>query len=267
KSIIQQYTREAGVRNLEREISTILRKVARQIAEKNGAYKESQITIKVSDVSNYLGPQKFLPQLAEIEDSVGMATGLAWSEAGGDILFIEVTLMPGRGNLQLTGQLGEIMKESAQAAASYVRSHWQSLGLPERFFHKFDVHVHVPEGAIPKDGPSAGIALTSAIVSAFTGIPVKKDVAMTGEVTLRGRVLEIGGLKEKVLAAHRAGVKIIIAPADNQKDLEDIPDYVLKDLKFVWVKHMDDVLRVALIRPPMPRVHKSVPVSSHPALA
>ncbi len=266
RSVIQQYTREAGVRNVEREISTILRKVARKIAEGEGK-DESQIKITMKDLQSYLGPQKFLPQLAEIEDTVGMVTGLAWNEAGGDILFIEVTLMPGKGVLQLTGQLGDIMKESGQAATSYVRSHWQSLGLPERFFHRFDVHVHVPEGATPKDGPSAGIALTSAIISAFTGIPVKKDVAMTGEVTLRGRVLEIGGLKEKVLAAHRAGVKTIIAPADNKKDLEDLPDYVLKDLKFVWVKHMDEVLNVALIRTPMPRVQKSIPVTSHPAFA
>jgi ATP-dependent Lon protease len=200
-------------------------------------------------------------------DEIGMVTGLSVTEAGGEILFIEVTLMPGKGGLLLTGQLGEVMKESGQAAMSYVRTRWQALGLPERFFQKVDVHVHVPEGAIPKDGPSAGIALTTAIVSAFTKIPVHKDIAMTGEVTLRGRVLEIGGLKEKVLAAHRAGVKTIVAPADNEKDLEDIPQYVLDDLKFVWVKHMDDVLKVALTRLPQVATQKRVPLQPQPALA
>ncbi len=256
-SIIREYTREAGVRSLEREASAVIRKVARKIAEGNGEVKK--FTITPADVHKFLGPIKFLPILAEKEDEIGMVTGLSVTEAGGEVLFIEVTLMPGKGNLLLTGQLGDVMKESGQAAMSYVRSHWLSLGLPENFFQKVDVHVHVPEGAIPKDGPSAGITLTTAIVSAFTKIPVKKDVAMTGEVTLRGRVLEIGGLKEKVLAAHRAGVKTVIAPADNEKDIEDIPDYVQKDLKFVFVKHMDEVLKVALIRPPQPKARKTVP--------
>ena len=264
KTIIQQYTREAGVRSLEREISAVMRKVARKIAEGD---KALGFKIKAKDVQKYLGPIKFLPQLTEIEDTVGMTTGLAVNEAGGEILFIEVTLMPGKGVLQLTGHLGDVMKESGQAAVSFVRSHWRELGLPERFFHKFDIHVHVPEGATPKDGPSAGIALTTAIVSAFTRIPVRREIAMTGEVTLRGRVLEIGGLKEKVLAAHRAGVKTVIAPADNEKDLEDIPDYVLSDLKFIWVKHMEDVLKVALIRPPVAASPKRVPITPHPALA
>jgi len=175
--------------------------------------------------------------------------------------------MPGKGGMLLTGQLGDVMKESGQAALSYVRSHWSKLGLPERFYHKFDIHVHVPEGAVPKDGPSAGIALTTAIISAFTGIPVRKEIAMTGEVTLRGRVLEIGGLKEKVLAAHRAGVKTVIAPADNEKDLEDIPQYVLDDLKFVFVRHMDEVLKVALVRPPTATQLKRAPMHQQPALA
>lgn len=265
--IIQEYTREAGVRNLEREIASVARKVARKIAEGNHILLKG-LKITAKDIKTYLGPTKFLPQLAEIEDTVGMATGLAVDESGGHILFIEVTLMPGKGVLTLTGQLGEVMKESGQAAMSYVRSHWRELGLPEKFYHKYDIHVHVPEGGVPKDGPSAGIALTSAIVSAFTQIAVGKDVAMTGEVTLRGRVLEIGSLKEKVLAAHRAGVKTIIAPSDNQKDLEDIPRYVLADLKFIWVKHMDEVLKVALThpltvhQPKRPTVH---PI--HPALA
>lgn len=265
RSVIREYTREAGVRNLERELSAIMRKVARKIAEGNGESKKAVIT--PDGVHKFLGPIKFLPILAEKEDEVGMTTGLSVTEAGGEVLFIEVTLMPGKGVLLLTGQLGDVMKESGQAALSYVRAHWNHLGLPERFFHKVDVHVHVPEGAIPKDGPSAGIALTTAIVSAFTKIPVRRDVAMTGEVTLRGRVLEIGGLKEKVLAAHRAGVKTIIAPSDNEKDLEDIPDYVLKDLHFDWVKHMDEVLRVALVRSPILRQHKTIPVSPQPALA
>lgn len=266
RSVIREYTREAGVRNLERELSAIMRKVARKVAEGNGEARlpDGQVKkhfVTPQEIHRLLGPIKFLPQLAEIEDTVGMTTGLSVTEAGGEILFIEVTLMPGKGVLLLTGQLGDVMKESGQAAMSYVRSHWLSLGLSERFFQKVDVHVHVPEGAIPKDGPSAGIALTTAIVSAFAKIPVHKDVAMTGEVTLRGRVLEIGGFKEKVLAAHRAGVKVVVAPSDNQKDLEDIPDYVQKDLKFVFVKHMDEVLEVALTRPPKTIQPKQIPVT------
>lgn len=253
-AIIQQYTREAGVRGLEREISTVLRKVARKIAEGDTS---KVFTITGSDIKSYLGPVKFLPLLAEKEDEVGVSTGLSVSEAGGNILFIEATLMPGKGSLVLTGQLGDVMKESAQAAVSYVRSHWQHLGLPEKFYQKYDVHVHVPEGAIPKDGPSAGIALTTALTSAFTKTPIRRDVAMTGEVTLRGRVLEIGGLKEKVLAAHRAGVKTVIVPEDNKRDMEDIPQYVQDELTFVFVKHMDDVLKVALVRPPQASAPKA----------
>lgn len=247
--VIESYTREAGVRNLERELSGIIRKIVRKIAEGEMSKK---FKIGKDDVEKLLGPIKFEPELAEIEDMVGASTGLGWSEAGGSILFVEVTLMPGKGGVQLTGQLGEVMKESAQAAMSYVRAHWHSLGLPEKFFNKLDVHIHIPEGAVPKDGPSAGIAMTTAIVSAFTGIPVRRDVAMTGEVTLRGRVLPIGGLKEKIIAAHRAGVKQVIIPENNKKDLaeEDIPKYVLEDLDFHFVKHMDDVLKIALIRTP-----------------
>lgn len=262
--IIDGYTREAGVRSLERELSAVVRKVAKKIAEGESTKK---IDITPIEVRKLLGPVQFLPQLAEIEDMVGASTGLAVTQTGGDILFVEVTLMPGRGQVQLTGQLGDVMKESAQAAMSYVRANWVKLGLPERFFHKVDVHVHVPEGAVPKDGPSAGIALTTAIVSSFTQIPVHKDVAMTGEVTLRGRVLEIGGLKEKVLAAHRAGVKIVIAPENNRKDLEDIPQYVLDDLEFRFVKHIDDVLKVALTRPPQTNSSKRMHIAPRPALA
>ncbi len=257
RDIIRGYTREAGVRSLEREVSAVFRKVARKIAEG----EKKKFVILPKDIHGFLGPIKFLPILAEKEDEIGMVTGLSVTEAGGEVLFIEVTLMPGKGNLLLTGQLGDVMKESGQAAMSYVRSHWADLGLPEGFFQKVDVHVHVPEGATPKDGPSAGVTLTTAIVSAFTKIPVHKEIAMTGEVTLRGRVLEIGGLKEKVLAAHRAGVKIIIAPSDNEKDIEDIPDYIQKDLKFFFVKHMDNVLKVALVRLPQPAPRKRIPVS------
>lgn len=262
--VVQRYTREAGVRNLERELSSIIRKVVRKIAEgeKTKTYK-----ITPEEVAKMLGPAKFIPQLAEIEDTVGMSTGLAYTEVGGEIMFIEVTLMPGRGQLILTGQLGDVMKESGTAAMSYVRANWSKLGLPERFYQKVDVHVHVPEGAVPKDGPSAGIALTTAIISAFSKVPVRKHVAMTGEVTLRGRVLEIGGLKEKVLAAHRAGVKTILAPENNRKDLEDIPDFVQKDLEFIFVKHMDDVLKEALVQPPTTGAIKKIPQSPPPAFA
>lgn len=263
RKIIHEYTREAGVRHLERELSSILRKIARKIAE---GEKTKKYVVKSEDIKSYLGPVKFLPLLAESQDEIGMSTGLAVMESGGEILFIEVTLMPGKGSMQLTGHLGDVMKESAQAAISYVRSNWAHLGLPEKFFHKYDIHVHVPEGATPKDGPSAGIALTTAIISAFTKIPVRKDVAMTGEVTLRGRVLEIGGFKDKVLAAHRAGVKLVIAPKDNEKNLEDIPDYVQKDLEFLFVKHMDEVLSVALVRSiQMPRTTR--PRIVQPAVA
>lgn len=262
--VIAAYTREAGVRNLERELSSVIRKIARKVA---AGERQKKYAIDPKAVEELLGPIKFLPQLAEIEDMVGASTGLAVTEAGGDVLFIEVTLMPGKGQLQITGQLGDVMKESAQAAMSYVRANWSKLGLLERFFQKVDVHIHVPEGAVPKDGPSAGIALTSAIVSAFTKIPVRKDIAMTGEVTLRGRVLEIGGLKEKVLAAHRAGVKTVVAPEYNKKDLIDIPKYVLDDLQFGFVKHMDEVLDIVLIKPPGASSIKKHPFVPQPALA
>jgi ATP-dependent Lon protease len=243
--IIRRYTREAGVRNLEREIATVFRKIAKAVVE--GKAKNKVITPE--NIAKYLGPAKFTSSLAEKKNEVGMATGLAWTEAGGDILFIEVALMKGKGNLTLTGQLGNVMKESCQAAMSYVRSRAEKLGLKPDFYQKIDVHVHVPEGAVPKDGPSAGIAITTALVSALTGIPVNSLVGMTGEITLRGRVLEIGGVKEKVIAAHRAGLKTIIMPKENRKDLEDIPKEVLRDLRFVFVSHMDEVLRVALTKP------------------
>jgi ATP-dependent Lon protease len=245
--IIRRYTREAGVRNLEREIATIFRKIAKKIADEE--HNTKTVDIRPKSLHEYLGPYKFTSYLAEKKDEVGMSTGMAWTEAGGDILFIEAALMPGRGAITLTGQLGDVMKESAQAALSYVRSRWKVLGLNEKFFQKIDVHIHVPEGAVPKDGPSAGAAIAVALVSALTKIPVKRTVAMTGEITLRGRVLEIGGVKEKVIAAHRAGIKTILLPKNNKKDLEDIPKTVLKDLTFHFVDQIDDVLKVALDKP------------------
>jgi ATP-dependent Lon protease len=243
--MIHHYTREAGVRNLERRIAKILRKVAKQVAE--GEKKKIIITEK--DIKKYLGPIQFQATMIEKKDAIGMSTGLAWTEAGGDILFIEVALMPGRGQLILTGQLGDVMKESCQASMSYIRAKAKQLGLAEKFYQKIDVHVHVPEGAVPKDGPSAGSAITTAIVSALTKIPVHRKVGMTGEVTLRGRVLEIGGVKEKVIAAHRSGLELLILPKENKKDLEDVPKEVLKDLTFKFVSHMDDVLEIALTKP------------------
>lgn len=258
-AIIRRYTREAGVRNLEREIATIFRKVAKKIAD--APSPQHHFTIGPKDLHIYLGSYKFTSYFAEKKDEVGMSTGLAWTEAGGDILFIEVALMPGRGNLTLTGQLGDVMKESATAALSYVRSRWRLLGLGEKFYQKIDVHVHVPEGAVPKDGPSAGAAIATALVSALTKIPVKRVMAMTGEITLRGRVLEIGGVKEKVIAAHRAGIKTVILPKNNKKDLEDIPKSVLSDLSFHFVEHMDEVLRLALTK--SKTSEQVMPVASH----
>jgi ATP-dependent Lon protease len=245
KFINLHYTREAGVRSLERKIAQVLRKVAKRIAEG----EKEKILVDAKDVPIFLGPIKFSATLIEKQDEIGQVTGLAWTEAGGDILFIEVALMPGRGQLILTGQLGDVMKESCQAAMSYIRTRAKQLGLSEKFYQKLDVHVHVPEGATPKDGPSAGIAITTAIASALMKVPVKRTVGMTGEITLRGKVLEIGGVKEKIIAAHRAGLKTIIMPKDNEKDLEDVPKEVLKDLKFRFVSHMDEVFNIAYSRP------------------
>ncbi len=245
KFIIQRYTREAGVRSLERKVAMIFRKVAKMVAEG----KKTKAIIKESNVPKYLGPARFNHTIIEKKDETGMSTGLAWTEAGGDILFIEVALMPGKGQLILTGQLGDIMKESCQAAMSYIRARATQFGLNERFYQKLDVHVHVPEGAVQKDGPSAGLAITTAILSALTKIPVNRKVGMTGEITLRGRALEIGGVKEKIIAAHRAGLKTIILPKDNKKDLEDVPKEVLKDLEFKFVNHMDEVVGIAFSRP------------------
>lgn len=242
KEVIESYTREAGVRNLERNLAGICRKIARLIAEN----KKYSSKIDVKDVRKFLGSQRFNSLIAEREDEIGMATGLSVTPFGGEILFIEVSLMPGKGKLTLTGQLGDVMKESAKAAFTWTRSHFNELGLKQNFSENIDVHIHVPEGAVPKDGPSAGVSITTALVSALTGIPVKREVGMTGEVTLRGRVLEIGGLKEKSIAGHRAGLKTIVAPMENKKDLEDIPESVKKDIKFVFAGEVEDVLKVAL---------------------
>jgi len=244
RRIIQRYTREAGVRELERQIATINRKLARQVVEKSLRKK----TIKPSDIHAYLGAYKYSSQMIEEHNAIGISTGLAWTQAGGDILFIEVAIMPGKASLTLTGQLGDVMKESCQAALSYIRPRWEELGLEKDFYKNIDIHVHVPEGAVPKDGPSAGVAITTAMLSALTKVPVNHEVGMTGEITLRGRVMEIGGVKEKVIAAHRAGIKTIILPKENKKDLEDIPAFVQKDLKFVFAENIRDVLKVALLK-------------------
>ncbi len=241
-NIINFYTREAGLRNLEREIANVCRKIARKIAE--GEKKVPRVTAK--NLNKFLGVARILPDYDNRKDEVGVATGLAWTPYGGDVLYIEATPMEGKGNLLLTGQLGDVMKESGQAAMSYFRSRAAKFGLSENFYFSKDIHVHVPAGAIPKDGPSAGVTMASALVSALTGIPVRADVAMTGEITLRGRVLPIGGLREKSLAALRARIYTIIAPEQNQKDLDEIPKHIRRRLQFKFVKHMDEVLRLAL---------------------
>ncbi len=243
RAIIQGYTREAGVRNLEREIGTICRKVAKGFAEG----RQERVVVDAAQVADYLGPRRFRSETAEREDEVGVTAGLSVTPVGGELLFVECSVVPGKGNLTLTGQLGDVMRESAQAALTYARSRARALGLPENFYEHYDVHIHVPAGAIPKDGPSAGVTMATSLISALTRQPVRRDVAMTGEVTLRGRVLPIGGLKEKVLAAHRAGIKTFILPKKNEKDMADIPPNVKRELEFVFVEHMDEVLRRALL--------------------
>ncbi|MBN1103415.1 MAG: endopeptidase La [Deltaproteobacteria bacterium] len=243
-TIIRNYTREAGVRNLEREISSVCRKVAKEVV-RNG--KDAKIRITANSIQGYLGVIKYRFGSTEEEDQIGVTTGLAWTDVGGELLQTEVAFMPGKGNLVLTGKLGEVMQESAQAALSYVRTRARQLRLPDRFYEGIDLHIHVPEGAIPKDGPSAGIALATSIVSALTRKPVRHDIAMTGEITLRGRVLPIGGLKEKILAAHRGQVKKVLIPLENKKDIEEIPKRVLKKVELVLVDHMDEVLKQALV--------------------
>ncbi|HEY3413266.1 MAG TPA: endopeptidase La [Armatimonadota bacterium] len=246
--IIRHYTREAGVRNLEREIATVCRKVARGVAEGT----KTRTNVSEKSIATYLGPRRYHYGLAEEKDEIGVATGLSVSSFGGDVLSIEVTLMAGDGKLLLTGQLGDVMKESAQAAMSYLRSHAKALGIDETFYGRTEAHIHVPEGGIPKDGPSAGVTMTTALASALTQRPVRREVAMTGEVTLRGRVLPVGGIKDKVLAAHRAGITEVILPADNEKDLVDIPEKARAELKFHLVSRVDEVLRLALHPKPEP---------------
>jgi ATP-dependent Lon protease len=244
EKLIRNYTREAGVRNLERGIATLCRKVARQIVQK----KKKSVRMTPGNIETLLGPIKYHWNEAERSSQIGVATGLAWTEAGGDVLPVEVTTMKGKGSLTLTGQLGDVMKESAQAGLSYIRSRATELGLEGEFYEKLDIHVHLPEGAIPKDGPSAGITMVTAMISALTGIKVRNDLAMSGEITLRGRVLPVGGIKEKVLAAHRAGIKTLLLSKENKRDYVDIPENVRTNLEFIWVEHMDEVLATALLK-------------------
>ena len=246
RQIVSHYTREAGVRNLEREIANVMRKVAKKVAEG----KVQCYTITPANLHAYLGVPKFLPEAEQEKDEIGVATGLAWTEAGGDVLYIEATVMKGKGQLTLTGHLGDVMKESAQAALSYVRSREKLLGINPDMFSKNDLHIHVPAGAIPKDGPSAGITMATALASSLSNIPVRRDVAMTGEITLRGRVLPIGGLKEKILAAKRAKLSTVILPKRNKKDLEEIPKHLLRGIQLVFAETMDDVIKASLRQAP-----------------
>lgn len=242
--LIRFYTLEAGLRNLERAVGTLCRKVARRFAQG----RKRKVRVKTGHLREYLGPRQFQHEIAADNDEVGVAAGLAVTSAGGDVMFVEATLMPGGGNLNLTGQVGDVMQESVQAAMTYVRSRWERLGLPENFNVEKDVHVHAPAGAVPKDGPSAGITMAAVLASAFTGRPVRKDVAMTGEITLRGKVLPVGGVRDKILAAHRAGIRTVILPGKNRRDLEEVPDTVRKDVKLVFADHMDKVLNTALMK-------------------
>jgi ATP-dependent Lon protease len=248
-TIIMSYTREAGVRNLKREIDSVCRGIAVEFAE--GERDEKRV-VEPADLEKILGPEKYFNEMAERTDVSGVATGLAWTAVGGDVLFIEATKFPGKGGMTLTGQLGDVMKESAQAALSYIRAQAGNLGIEDETFKEFDLHVHIPAGAIPKDGPSAGVTMLASLVSLLTGINVRADVAMTGEITLRGKVLPVGGIKEKVLAARRAGVRRIILPERNKKDLVEIPDENKKDLEFIFAQQLGDVLEHALVNTPKP---------------
>ena len=245
RKIIRSYTRESGVRNLEREISKIARKTVKKIDGK----EKTNNPLKSSDLQEYLGVEKFNYGEIESENRIGVVTGLAWTEVGGEILKIETAIMPGKGKMQITGKLGDVMQESVKAAKSYIRSKSLDYGIIPPVFDKKDFHIHVPEGATPKDGPSAGIAMVTSIVSSITEIPVDKNIAMTGEITLRGIVLPIGGLKEKLLAAHRAGIKKVLIPDDNKKDLLEIPEVIKKNIEIIPVKNVDEVLKLALTKP------------------
>jgi ATP-dependent Lon protease len=242
QAIISSYTREAGVRNLEREIARVCRGVAKEIVE--GSIEGLVFTTDL--VHKYLGPLKFFPEVAERTAEPGVATGLAWTPTGGDIIFVEAAIMPGQKTLTLTGQLGDIMKESAQAALSYIRAKYKELGVKQDFYEHGDIHIHVPAGAIPKDGPSAGVTMFTALTSLLTQRPIRNDIAMTGEITLRGTVLPVGGIKEKVLAARRAGIHTVILPKKNEKDLEEVPENAKKDLSFQFVQKMDEIIPLAL---------------------
>jgi ATP-dependent Lon protease len=266
--LIQYYTREAGVRNLEREIGNVCRKVARQVVNNQGGKEKKQLgkaTINGEKLPELLGPWKFRDLGIEKKNEVGAATGLAWTEVGGQILTVECTLMEGKGKLTITGKLGDVMQESAQAAMSYIRSRAHQFGLPRDCYRNLDVLIHIPEGAIPKDGPSAGITLATTICSALTRIPVRGDVAMTGEITLRGKVLPIGGLKEKLMAAHRHGILEAIMPRENEKDLPDIPDAIRQTMKLNFVESMDEVLKIALERELVALPMPAGPVEVQPA--
>jgi ATP-dependent Lon protease len=269
-SIIRYFTREAGVRNLEREIGNVCRKVARRVVKEGETYS---IKITPDNIEEFLGVPKFRDLAVHEKNEVGLVNGLAWTEVGGSILTTEVTVVDGKGKLLLTGKLGDVMQESAQAAMSYVRSRAVRLGLPREFYRNLDIHVHVPEGAIPKDGPSAGITIGTAIASALSGIPVRRDLAMTGEITLRGKVLPIGGLKEKLLAAHRAGLFEVLLPKENEKDLADVPENLRNAMKLHFVDTMDQVLALALERPlpevgvtgTQPMAPLPAPTTEHPS--
>ncbi|MFV1951153.1 MAG: endopeptidase La [Nitrospinota bacterium] len=253
QTIIKQYTREAGVRNLEREIASICRKIAKKVV-KDG--RKTKVSITSRKVAKYLGTPRYRVGKAEDKNEVGLATGLAWTEVGGELLAIEVIVMDGKGKLTLTGKLGDVMQESAHAALSYVRSRSSKWGLNKNFYQKKDIHIHIPEGAIPKDGPSAGITMAAAIISGLTGISLKKDVAMTGEITLRGRVLPVGGVKEKILAAHRGEIRTVILPEENEKDMKDIPAAVRKSLEIIFVKTMDEVIKIVMVKQKKRRISK-----------
>jgi ATP-dependent Lon protease len=242
-TIVRRYTKEAGVRSLERQIASVLRKIAKEVLKKG---KDIRVKVTSKLLIKYLGVPPYRYGKSEEKEHIGMAMGLAWTEVGGELLSIEVALMPGKGKLIITGKLGDVMQESAQAAMTYIRSRAVELGLDKDFYQKLDIHIHVPEGAIPKDGPSAGVTMATAIASALLKIPVRNSVAMTGEITLRGNVLPIGGLKEKMLAAHRAGMKLVVIPKENEKDLRDIPSQVLKKVEVLALDNADDFLVSAL---------------------